>query len=271
VPFTVVLDPEPAVAPGVGLYLRVVSRTPAPATAEKGAEAAVGAPASGDFAFEDLYFFDLPAAPAGQPRRLSRAFAVSPGTYDVYVALKERASSATPPAPPKSGLLQETIEVPDFSGPGLKASTVIVAQRIDMLEAPIDPASQAEHPFTFGQMQIVPAPELQFSKKDELTIVFWIYGAESDPSTKKPNVQIDYKFHRIEGESETYFNKTEPQLLTAETLPPQFDLAAGHQLSGSLAVGLTSFPEGTYRLAIEVQDKAAGRQVTPDVQFTVAP
>jgi hypothetical protein len=48
-------------------------------------------------------------------------------------------------------------------------------------------------------------------------------------------------------------------------------LAAGHQLSGSLGVPLASFPEGNYRLEIEVQDKAAGKQVTRDVTFTVAP
>ena len=280
VPFTVAIapaSPETPVSSAVGLYLRVVSRAAAPPGGTDGtppaeeAEEKDAAKEVPEFAFEDLFFFELPAAAAGQPRRVSRAFAVAPGDYDVYVAIKERASAATKEAPPKSAVIREALTVPDFSTPGLKASTVIVAQRIDMLEAPIEPEAQAEHPFTFGQMQIIPAPELQFSKKDELTIVFWIYGAQNDPATKKPNVQIDYKFNQIQGGSETYFNKTEPQLLNAETLPPQFDLTVGHQLSGSLAVGLTSFPEGEYRLEIEVQDNAAGSKVTPDVKFTVVP
>ena len=285
VPFTVAIAPETPVSAAVGLYLRVVARaTPAPgevaSTDGGGAQPAeqVKEPEeppkeddAPEFAFEDLFFFELPAAAQGQPRRVSRAFAVAPGDYDVYVAVKERASAAAKDAAPKSGVLREAISVPDFSTDGLKASTVIVAERINMLDTPIDPESQAEQPFTFGQMQIVPAPELQFSKKDELTIVFWIYGAQNDPATKKPNVHIEYRFHQIQDGKETYFNKTEPQLLNAETLPPQFDLALGHQLSGSLAVGLTSFPEGDYRLEIEVQDKAASAKVTPDVKFTVVP
>lgn len=275
VPFTVAIAPDPAVNAAVGLYLRVVSRAAGTSGTDGGGAAAQAKDASvaeaPEFAFEDLYFFDLPAAAQGQPRRVSRAFAVPPGDYDVYVAIKERASAATKDAPPKSGVVREALTIPDFSTAGLKASTVIVAERVNMLESPIDPEAQAEHPFTFAQMQIVPAPELRFSKKDELTIVFWIYGAENDPATRKPNIHIDYKFHQIQDGKETYFNKTEPQLLNAETLPPQFDLALGHQLSGSLAVGLTSFPEGDYRLEIEVQDKAAGGQVTPDVKFTVVP
>jgi len=273
VPFTVAVAAETPVVSSVGLYLRVVSRA-VPAAATDGGSGESPRPEktgeTPEYAFEDLFFFDLPAAAQGQPRRVSRAFAVPPGDYDVYVAIRERAA-AVKDAAAKAGVLRESITVPDFSTPGLKTSTVVVAQRIDMLETPIDPESQAEHPFTFGQMQIAPAPELRFNKKDELTIVFWIYGAESDPATKKPNVHIEYKFHRVQDGKETYFNKTEPQLLNAETLPPQFDLTLGHQLSGSLAVGLTSFPEGDYRLEIEVQDKAAGKQVTPDVKFTVVP
>ena len=53
-------------------------------------------------------------------------------------------------------------------------------------------------------------------------------------------------------------------------LPPQFDLAAGHQLQTGQAVPLSSFPEGDYRLEIKVTDKIANKSVTRDVNFTVA-
>ncbi|HXE81620.1 MAG TPA: hypothetical protein VNK41_12765 [Vicinamibacterales bacterium] len=276
VPFTVAVTADTPVNSAVGFYLRVVARSTLTGATDGGAAPAAkredtSKAAAPEFAFEDLYFFDLPGAAPGQPRRVSRAFAVPPGDYDIYVAIKERASRAAKDATPRSGVLRQSLTVPEFNTPGLKVSSVIVAERIDMLETPIDPESQAEHPFTFGQMQITPAAELKFSKKDELTLVFWIYGAQNDPATKKPNVQVEYKFHQIKDGGETYFNRTEPQLLNAETLPPQFDLAVGHQLSGSLAVGLTSFPEGDYRLAIEVQDKAASAQATTDVKFTVVP
>jgi hypothetical protein len=128
---------------------------------------------------------------------------------------------------------------------------------------------QADNPYTFGQMRIVPSIDHTFSKKGDLNIVFWIYGASPDPNTKKPDVSIDFKFYQKAADKETYFNKTDPQLLNAQTLPPQFDLAAGHQLPGSLSVPLASFPEGEYRLEIEVQDKVANKKLTENVSFTV--
>ena len=70
-------------------------------------------------------------------------------------------------------------------------------------------------------------------------------------------------------EGEKYFNKTAPQQLNASTLPPQFDVAAGHQLPGSLVVPLASFPEGDYRLEIKVTDKISGKTLTQNVNFTV--
>jgi hypothetical protein len=52
-------------------------------------------------------------------------------------------------------------------------------------------------------------------------------------------------------------------------LPPQFDLAAGHQLQTGQAVPLASFPAGDYRLEIKVTDKLGTKTVTRDVNFTV--
>ena len=44
------------------------------------------------YAFEDLYFAELRTPAAGLPPRITRAFAVAPGAYDVYFALRERPS-----------------------------------------------------------------------------------------------------------------------------------------------------------------------------------
>ena len=63
------------------------------------------------------------------------------------------------------------------------------------------------------------------------------------------------------------FNKTAPQQLNAQTLPPEFNVAAGHQLPGSLVVPLASFPPGDYRLEITVTDKASGKTVKQNANF----
>jgi hypothetical protein len=80
---------------------------------------------------------------------------------------------------------------------------------------------------------------------------------------------IEYNFYsKPAGAPEKFFNKTEPQNFNAETMP-QFDIAAGHQIPGGLAVPLRSFPEGDYRLEIKVTDKIANKSVTRDINFTV--
>jgi hypothetical protein len=49
-----------------------------------------------------------------------------------------------------------------------------------------------------------------------------------------------------------------------------FDLAAGHQLTGSLAVPLASFPEGDFRLELKITDKISGKTLTRESTFSVA-
>lgn len=289
VPFTLAVDGAALPAgTAVALYLRVVDRggaaaaAPDPAAdAKKKEKAAESRP---EYPFEDLFFFELPASTEGQPHRIRRAFAVPPGEYDVFVALRERASAGTaagasgggqqsaaaPAGEARLASVRQSLSVPSFTTPQLTTSSIIVAQSVDVLQTPLPEERQADNPYTFGQMRITPAPDHAFTKKDELSLVFWIYGAATDSTTNKPNVMVEFKFHQRQGEKETYFNKTDPQALNAETLPPQFDLSAGHQLPGSLAVPLASFPEGDYRLEIELADKIANQTITRDVSFTVA-
>ena len=102
---------------------------------------------------------------------------------------------------------------------------------------------------------------------------FWIYGEQMDPATKKPNMTVDFSFSRKLPEGgEKFFNRTEPEELSASTLPPTLDFSAGPQpLPGSLQVPLASFPEGDYHLEIKMVDKVSGKSVSRDVTFTVAP
>jgi hypothetical protein len=281
VPFTLIFEPA-VTAPSVGVYLRVMKKgaapEPPPAEPKKKDKDKNVEPAS-QYPFEDLFFVDSPTPVAGQPQRIRRAFAVAPGEYDVYVAVKERATAAGVAASDKDkaaaaalklGVVKQALTVPDLAS-DLSTSSIIVAEKVDVLSAPLPNDQQANNPYTFGPMKITPAASNAFSKKGELSIIFWIYGAGLEATTKKPDVLIEFKFNKKSGDAYEYFNKTEPQQLNAQTLPPQFDLAAGHQLPGSLAVPLASFPEGDYRLDIELTDKASGKSLKRDVTFLVAP
>jgi len=283
VPFTVTLDPSKLTAPTtVALYWRVVSKNaappppPAPATQKKDDKNAP--PPKREFPYEDVTFVALNPGPAV---RLSRSFTVGAGVYDVYVVAKEPSAPATQKNAPvaKASVIKETITVPDFWTPDLSTSSVIVAQRIDPLPAPLTPQQQIERPYAMGSMEIVPVADMKFSKKAEISTFMLIYNAKAD-SMNKPDVTVEYAFCQAAAGSqpkagepckagEKFFNKTNPQNLNGQTLPPQFDVAAGHQLQTGQAVPLASFPEGDYRLEIKITDKIANKTVIKDVNFSV--
>ena len=273
IPFTLTYDASKASTPNVSLYWRVVSKdaaaAPAPADSksDKDKKDDKKAPAP-RYAYEDLN--TIPVTPGqGGPARISRSFTVAGGTYDVYVVIKEPTSTQKNAPPAKMSLIKQTVTVPDFWSADLSTSSVIVAQKIEPLNAPLSPNEQAERPYALGMMEITPAFDMKFSKKAELSTFMLIYNPKTD-AMNKPDVTVEYNFYqKPAGAAEKFFNKTNPQALNATTLPPQFDMAQGHQLQTGQAVPLASFPDGDYRLEIKVTDKLANKSLTRDINFTV--
>jgi hypothetical protein len=275
VPFTVSIDPSKIAGDKVAFYWRVVARNgaapeaaPAPA-GKKDDKKKDDKNKKADYAYEDITF--VPVVAGQNPLRISRSFTVPAGAYDVYLIAKEPTPEKAPKnaPPPKMSLIKQNVSVPDFWNGDLATSSVIVAQRIDPLAAPLTPQQQADRPYALGQMEIVPTFETKFTKKSELSTFMLIYNPKVD-ANNKPDVSVEYNFYqRQAGQPEKFFNKTNPQNLNAQTLPPQFDLAAGHQLQSGQAVPLASFPEGDYRLEIKITDKIANKTLTREINFTV--
>jgi hypothetical protein len=266
VPFTITVDRSKLAAPGLALYVRAVAKGSATETTTGTAGEKKDEKKNDDkveYPWDNVHFVEVPA-----DGKISRAMAVPGGEYDLFIAVKEKSTGDRKQPPQKVGLLQHDLSVPDFNKPELQTSSVIVAQSVEPVATAMSNEQQQENPYTFGTMKIVPSTEPKFQKTGELQVVFWIYGATTDAS-KKPDVQVEYNFHQKTAEGEKYFNKTAPQQLNATTLPPQFDMAAGHQLPGSLVVPLASFPAGDYRLEIKVTDKPSGKSLTRDVAFSV--
>ncbi len=274
VPFTVSIDPTKVAGGNVSLYWRVVAKdgsAAAPADEKNGKDKDKDKDKKkSDYAYEDISF--VPMNQAQNPMLVSRSFTVPAGTYDVYVVAKETTPEKAPKnAPPqKVAVLKQTVNVPDFWNTSeLNTSTIIIAKRIDPLPAPLTPQQQADRPYALGAMEIVPSFDTKFSKKGELSTFLLIYNPKVD-SANKPDVSVEYNFYqKPSGQPEKFFNKTAPQNLNAQTLPPNFDFAAGHQLQSGQAVPLASFPEGDYRLEIKVTDKIANKTLTRDLNFTV--
>jgi hypothetical protein len=258
VPFTLTLDPALA-GQQVALYFRVIDKKAPPADKEAKAEDAK----KPMYAFEAIHF-GQPRAEGNAPLRMSRAFAVPAGDYDVYMALKTRGDKDV-----KYGLLKQSVTVPDFWAEGkLTTSSVILAERVEMLKEMPSTEQLSERPYVLGTTEIVPSRDRVFTTANELPIIFLVYNPGFD-ATKRPDITVEYNFHIKAAEGEKYFNKTSPQEFDASTLPEGFDVAAGQQLLAGQTVPLEKFPPGDYRLEIKVTDNLTKQTLTENVTFTV--
>ena len=242
--------------------------------------------AAPNYPFEDVSFLDLKPAAPGQPLRIQRGIGVPAGSYDLYVVLHERAAapaaggapgSAAPSAAPpsaatpagKTSVLKQPLDVPNYTTE-FSASTVILAERVDQLATPVSPDAQSEHPYAFGQTEIVLAPDRKFKKAQELIVLLQIYNPMVSPE-KKFNLEATYTFYRQEAGTEKRFNSTEPQTFSSESMGPAFDPTANSSIQAGQGVPLQSFPEGSYRLEIKITDKLSAKVLTQNVNFTVTP
>jgi len=254
VPFVLTVNNAPA-APAA-LYVRVVNPAAQPDPKAKKIE----------YPWDDIHFITADkVAPV-----LHRVFMAPAGTYDVYVAYKERTPEKNAPRGfvPKVGVLKTSVTVPDYYNGELNTSTVLVAEKVNMLSAPISMDEARERPFVFGAQELIPAADMEFKKAEELSIFFQVYNAGLDPAGK-PNLTLEYEFHKVEGTGEKFFNKTNPQTVNAANLPPQFD-PAKFPVPGGITVPLASFAEGAYRLNVKITDKANNNKVlSQDIKFTV--
>ena len=268
VPFTVTVDPARISESVVAMYLFV--------TAHQDPRAAPADPDSTEepvpqAVFEDAYFIDVSAERAGGgPIHLSRAFSAPGGDYDVYIAMRDSLGGPVPEDQESASVLmiKEAVSVPNLWTTELQTSSVLVADLIEPLAEPLTPAEQSQQPYTLGTTRIVPKHGRSFGKQDELSLILLVYNAQLT-SEQKPDLTIEYNFHLRTGAGEEFFNKTDPEQFNAQTLPPGFDVALGHQIVAGQSVPLSLFPAGDYRLEIRISDNEAGTSLTRDVHFTV--
>ncbi|MEQ1756889.1 MAG: hypothetical protein ABL986_01125 [Vicinamibacterales bacterium] len=270
VPFTIVVDRAALTSEKVVVTLRAVNKNApaAPAAAAPPADnrnnrnqpAAAPAPM---YAWNDFDFLSLK-----DDGKVSRAMMLPAGDYDLFVVVKDQ-SNGDNKQMPKSGMLRRKLSVPDFSKTELMTSSVLLGG-IDELPSALPANQQRENPYTFGPMKVTPTVNGKFAKTSELALIFWIYGAGTDAISRRPNLTVDYSFYQKNADgTEKYFNKTAPQELNSMTLPPEMDGSTG--LPGVMSVPMMVFPAADYRLEIKVSDKASGKTVTQNLNFTVNP
>jgi hypothetical protein len=265
VPYTLALPASSVPSGRIAVFLRVVT---------KGATDTDVA-ASGDkpagYTFQDYFTTQPRLTDEGKTAVIMRSFAAAPGDYDVYFGIRLAADEANKKKdqPVRVIVLKQGETLPNFWNGELTTSTVVVTNKVDQVQGQVSPDAARERPYLFGSTEFVPSEKNTFKKADELSVVFQVYNPKLEAG--KPDVTIEYTFHQKLPEGEKYFNKTNPQQLNAQTLPPNFDVTATQMLPGGQSVPLASFPPGDYRMEIKVTDKLANKSLTRDVFFTVLP
>jgi hypothetical protein len=293
VPFTVVVNTASTLPDAVLVYVRAVKRgTPAPRPAPPSDRARrpdrrTGAQgeATPDVTYPVDAIFPVELSP-GDTRvaKVRRGFSVPPGDYDVYVVVRERPRSIVSAATPRAAVLTQRLTVPDFWNGELTTSSVMLADRLTVLPAPLSADELVERPYVIGQNEIVPAEDNRFRRGEELVVVFLVYNPAVTPE-KGFDLQVEYHFfkrgaggeagsdgpdrHPPARDGERYFNHTDPQRFNRAVMGGQFDPSAGQPVLAGQGVPLAGFDAGEYRLAIVVRDGIAGTSVTREVTFTV--
>jgi hypothetical protein len=278
VPFTVTVDRSRLTAPTALMYLRAVRRDQP--------SVAPGRDRTPRYPFDIIFPVEISGSPS-EPLQITRGFAVPPGDYDVYVAVRERAEDPLTLEPRlKAAVLKQPLTVPDFWTGELTTSSVMLADRIDTIPESIGPDDVMERPYVIGRNEVHLAAGSAFRKTAELIVVFLIYNP-SVTAAKNFDIQVDYHVFRRMGTGapadaatsgmhpparagERYVTRTNPQRFTPSVMGAPFDPSTGQPLMAGQGILLSSFQEGEYRLGITVTDLMSRKTLSRDVTFTVA-
>lgn len=267
VPFTLTVEQSKLSTPTVAMFVVAARQGAAAADSTAVSPGRTEASTLPPLAFEDAFHLALGAPTADGVYEIRRAFWVPGGDYVVYVALSE--SGVPDGTEAKTMMLKRAVTVPNLWSDQLTTSSVIQAARIESLGAPPPANQQLANPYTLGTMRIVPKRIPEYLKSEEISLVFLVYNAGVTASGL-PDVHVEYTFNTLGSDGDEYFNRTNPQDFNEQTLPPGFDLAAGHQLVAGQAVPLSGFPEADYRLEIKVTDNTNGASLIRHVDFSVS-
>lgn len=288
IPFTLTIDASRLTRPHVLVYVRAVrqDRPPSPSRRDRIRTPTALPPRERpetiqpeEFVVDAIFPVALEVEP-GQRARLSRGFSIAPGRYDVIVVVRER--EVPDGGAPRAAVLVRPLEVPDFED-DLTTSSVILADRLEILDRGIEPDDLPERPYVIGRHAITPAADHVFRRSEELLVVFLIYNPFVTEG-RKFDLEVEYHFFRKGGpageaeeagnrppaeEGERYFNRTEPQRFNPSTLGSHFDPGGGNPVMAGQGVPLAAFEAGDYRLAIRITDLLAGKSIVRDVRFTI--
>lgn len=281
VPFVVTVAPRTARPPGALLYVRAARPGQGAGEGRDGRRRPPASEGPALYPFEEIY----PIVLSDQPVRIARGFSLPPGDYELTVVVRERERDEDRGRRRLAAVLRQPLAVPDFTTGRLATSTVMLADRLTVLDEAPPAAALVERPYVIGSREIHPAADSVFRPSEELIVVLLVYSP-AVTSDKHFDLEVEYHFFRKSRAGpedpppavpaglsalpgERYFNRTEPQRFNPAILGPPFDPASGQPVMAGQGVPLAGFPEGEYRLVIRVTDQVSKQTLERHVAFTV--
>jgi len=267
VPFTVAMDPSRLSQSGFVMYMVVTPHVEPPVAGEDAPESAEDVPLV--TAYEDLFFLNVSESTSAEGQlQVSRAFQAAGGTYDFYLIVRDSVGPDGDLDDLDDSMVmvfKEEVEVPNFWSEELQTSSLIMAESVDQIAAPLSPEEQRADPYTIGTTKIALRRNVNYGKDETLTLLLYVYNPRLT-AEMNPDVNVEFDFYRVGPAGESFFNKTAPQAFNAETWPLP---VTGGLPTGLVGVPLESFPAGDFRLEINITDNAAGQALTREVSFNV--
>jgi len=167
-----------------------------------------------------------------------------PGRYRLSVAVFDRARR-------KTGSYVDTLEVPAFDDERLSLSSLCLSADIGQV-----PGDGAPQPYVIGHLKVTPRLIPAYRNGETFAVYYQVYSALTDPSTRAPNLQIEYQFQVNQGGSYIPIGRA-----------IRFD-SVGNTAQG-WSFPLRDWPAADFRLRVTVTDALTGQVASREVAFKV--
>ena len=153
----------------------------------------------------------------------------------------------------KLGTKRTPVFVPTFKQDELDKSSVLLFSDSRRVE---EPPGTRGHAFQFGQVKFTPRGAKPFRPKDDLGILFFLYGFGVD-GKGQANLTSDYTLYR-DGEK-------------AVQIPTQSLRAGSTQAIANVQIPLAKFEPGNYQVEVQITDHVTGRNLSDRIEFVLEP
>src|SRR5678815_1062555 len=170
---------------------------------------------------------------------------LAPGAYRLFLVVNDAKSN-------NSGTIDRRLEVKRFPEDNLSASSLVLADLIDVL-----PPRTVSAQFQIGSLKVRPSVKREFQRNQNMNVFLQVYGLKLDEKTHKPSVSSEVLITR-DGQE-------------VKKLASQVEEVAGaaQQLNFIKQIPMSDFEPGEYAIQVKVMDNLAQTPLVTTDKFTV--